>query len=324
MNLANLFFTRRTGVRMLAGAAVSALLRRGSAADLESPGKLTWDAVPAPGSEPERRYRATAQILILSLPLVRWPNVGGGSALWRESAAPHEGKLRYLEFTGFSNPQRAAGLNRLGFIRELSRVADGAAADSLYFGLMTASPEETAEEARRALHPKGKEAAYTAIDGRLTNGSIETVVAHFTAPANWSVANQKELIQLARAALMMTPPRPPEGSPGTSAIRPFLQTLAEGLRQPGNTEARFAYAGRLYRLVLEKEPDAKAAANFQQRGLIPPGTPVVRASGKVRRETGGKESPFRVWVPQGAPQPLPLRIEYQAKSYLRLIFDAQS
>lgn len=323
MNLAHLL-TRRLCGRLLAGAAASALFRRGAAADTAALDRLSWEALPSGDSGPQRQYRATAQILVLGLPLVRWPNVGGGSAVWRESSQPRDGVLRYLEFTGFSHPERAAGLNRLGFIREISRAAGSGGPESLYFGLMTASPEETAEEARKALNPKNKEAAYTAIDGRLAGGSVETVVAHFTAPAHWSVANRKELIQLARAALSMTPPRPPEAEGRDSAIHSFLETLADALRQPGKQDARFAYAGRFYRLTLESAPDPKVAAVFRARGLIAANTSVVRASGKVRREAGGKESTFRLWVPEGTAQSIPLRIEYQARSYLRLIFDAEA
>jgi hypothetical protein len=308
--------------RILTGAALSGLVRQGSTADLAVTTRLSWDAAPGPEAGRERQYRATAQILVLSLPLIRWPNVGGGSVIWRESSSPENGILRLLEFTGYSNPEHAAGLNRLGFLREISRVTPGGAAESLYFGLMTASPEETAEQARQALHPKGKEAAYTAIDGRLDGAGVETVMAHFMAPAHWSVANRNDLIQLARAALAMTPPRAPEGGARAAEIRPFLETLAAALRPEAPPEARFAYAGRFYRLSLQKSADPKATASFQQRGLVAGGKQVLRASGKLRRESGGKETNFRLWVEGGAAQPLPLRIEYQAKSYLRLIFEA--
>jgi hypothetical protein len=315
--------TRRTASQVLAGAMLGRLFPRGRAADLAAIQHLSWDAAPGPAGGLERRYLAHAQVLVLSLPIVRWPNVGGGSAVWREISSPEKSVLRFLEFTGFSNPARAAGLNRMGFIREISRV-QGSAGESLYFGLMTASPEETAEEARKALHPKGKQAAYTAIDGRLDGAGVATVVAHFTAPSQWSVANRNDLIQLARTALAMTPPRAPEGEARGGEIRPFLQTLADALRAADSAERRFAYAGRFYRLSLERAPDPKATTAFRQRGLAGSGKQVVRVSGKLRRESGGKQTNFRLWVEDGAAQPVPLRIEYQAKSYLRLIFEAEA
>lgn len=323
MSLADLLLTRRACGRLLAGAVLSGVFRRGWTADLAATVPLTWENAPRdPGRE--RRYRAAAQILVLSMPLVRWPNVGGGSVAWRESPLPGDGRLRLLEFTGFSLPEHAAGLNRLGFLREISRRTHSGAADSLYFGLMTASPEETAEEARHALNPGAKEAAYTAIDGRLTGGAVETVVAHFMAPAQWSVANRTDLVHLARTALAMTPPRPPEPEAHSGDLHPFLQTLADSLSRPSADETRFVYAARVYRLSVQKAHDPKAAASFRERGLIPAGAQVLRASGKVRRESGGKESNFRLWVEEGAAQPLPLRIEYQARSFLRLIFEAEA
>jgi hypothetical protein len=68
--------------------------------------------------------------------------------------------------------------------------------------------------------------------------------------------------------------------------------------------------------------DAKATAYFRERRLIAVPAEVVRVTGRLRREPGGKETEFRLWIPSGADRPLPLRIEYQAKSYLRLVFEA--
>lgn len=324
MTLGRRTITRRLCSRVLAAAALTGFWRDEAAAAAGSE-RLNWSAEPGGGEiKRERRYQADAQILVLSLPLVHWPKVGGGSAAWREGGSPDGNGVRLLEFTGFSNPERAAGLNRLGFIRELSREPAGGPGESLYFGLMTASPEETAVEASKALHSKAKEAAYTAINGRLAKGVVETVVAHFSVPARWSFANREELIQRAKAALMTAAPKPPDFPVNGQTFRPFLHTLAAGLRQLSPAESRFSYAGRLYRLSLEKAVDAKATSDFRKRGLIGGTASVVRVTGKVQRETGGKESRFRLWVEDGAAQPLPLRIEYQARSFLRLVFEAQA
>jgi hypothetical protein len=316
--------TRRWCSRLLAAAALSGF-SRGTVAEAAGLERLSWSAEPAAGDVGrERRYRADAQILILSVPLVRWPNVGGGSAVWREADAAGGSDVRLLEFTGFSRPDHAAGLNRLGFIRELSRETTGGPGEFLYFGLMTASPEETAEQARKALHSNAKEAAYTAIDGHLAKGLAQTVVAQFSVPASWSVANRNELVQRAKAALMTASPRPPDFPIDGQTFRPFLHTLAAGLRQLSPGESRFTYAGRLYRLSLEKAADAKATADFRKRGLIAGTASAVRVTGKVQRAAGGKESHFRLWVEDGAARPVPLRIDYQARSFLRLVFEAQA
>src|SRR5512146_1702636 len=67
-------------------------------------------------SRSERRYRADAQILLFGATICRRNGVGGGNAVWSEAGEMR----RKLEFTGFSDPARAAGLNRLGFIQEVS------------------------------------------------------------------------------------------------------------------------------------------------------------------------------------------------------------
>jgi hypothetical protein len=54
------------------------------------------------------------------------------------------------------------------------------------------------------------------------------------------------------------------------------------------------------------------------------GAKVVHVSGTVQREAGGKDTQFGIWVEEGNRRPIPLRIEYQAKSYLRLTFEAES
>jgi hypothetical protein len=313
--------TRRHCARLLAGAAAGFALPS-SRGDASAGVRLDWSAAPSAGRE--RRYRAHAQILVLSLPLVRWPNVGGGNSAWREAQSSGQHGLRLLEFAGFSTPSRAGGLNRLGFIRELSRTAPDAPPESLYFGLMTASPEETADEARKALHPTGKEVTYTTIDGRLAPGEVETVVAHFTAPANWSMNNRTELLENSRRALAAVASRKPDFSIPRAPLRPFLQTLADALRSATPADAQFSYAGRLYQLSTQKSADAKASSNFRSRGLLSATANAVRVTGKLRRVSGGKETNFRVWIEDGASEPLPLRIEYQARSYLRLVFEAEA
>jgi hypothetical protein len=270
----------------------------------------------------ERRYRADAQVLVLSVPILRRSGVGGGSVVWREWREP-AGAMRLLEFTGYSNPDRAAGLNRLGLIRETSCRADNAIRESSYFGVMTASPEENAEEAHKALHSTATEAAYTAIHGRIAGGQVETATAHFMGPARLSPERRTELFARAERVLAGAPEKPPEFRASGVIPAPFLHALAEALGNPARERSQYVYSGRLYRLWARHAADPHAAAYFREKGIIRAGTGVVRVSGKVRREAGGKETEFRVWIEEGAAQPVPLRIDFQAKSYLRLIMEVE-
>jgi hypothetical protein len=252
----------------------------------------------------ERRYRADAQVLFFGVPLVHRQGVGGASAVWRES----DSTVRTLEFTGYSSPDRAAGLNRMGFLKETARPGE-----CVYFGLMTASPEESAEQARNALRPAQKEQAYTAIDGRISSQAIETAIAHFTAPAAVSGEHSQELVERARQALASAERVASPDLAGVPASS-FLQALADLLQRPDGNDGRYIYSGRLYRMRLSRTKDESATAHFRE--------PVIRVAGRVRREAGGKETDFRLWIPEGGARPLPLRIEYQPKSYLRLTFEA--
>lgn len=304
--------TRRTAIRLLA---VSAWFRA-------TAGRLTWDIQSQTTINRERRYRADAQVLLFGISLLHRTGVGGGSVAWRESQLPESVVLRHLEFAGFSLPEHAAGFNRLGLIRELSRLPAGGLAESIYFGLMTASPEETAAEARKAMQSKAKEVVYTTIDGRVGPHDVETVSTQFTAPSQLSAAHTRELEDLAHRALSAATAKPPDFDTSRHLPLPFLATLARELLQSGPTSTTYTYNAYLYGLWLHKTPDAKATAEFRQRGLVAGNAHVVRVAGGVRRVSGGKESEFQLWIEEGTAQPLPLRIQYLAKPYLRLVFEA--
>jgi len=307
------FPSRRALCRIFGLAGLARTLRL----PLGATGQLRWDAQPDSRTAFTRFYRADAQVILLSVPLLRRQGVGAGSATWSENDS-----VRLLDFTGYSVPERAAGLNRFGLIRELSR-KHPEPAESIYFGLMTASPEESAAEARNALHKQAREQIYTAIEGRIAPGDLETVTSRFTASASLSAARTAELLALARQALSRAPRRAPEFNPGRALQRTFLQALADLLQDPTQSHTQYIYNARLYSLWLRRYADPKATAFFRGKGQVPEHSKVIRAEGRLRREAGGKETSFQVWVEEGA-RPMPMRIEYQAKPYLRLTFEAEA
>jgi len=306
--------TRRAWAR-LAGAALLAISRTKGRA-----GGLSWDTPVPSGPGTERKYRVDAQVVLFSVPLLRRAGVGAGTVAWRESNDA-DGTTRVLEFAAYSLPDRAAGLNRLGFIQEKIKLAEAGMAEAIYFGLMTASGEESAEDARMALHSTAAQVAYTAIDARIESHSMETVTAQFAAPSALSLGHRTQLEQMARQALAAAPRKSVDMPPDREAP-PFLQALAELLRQPKGGEGRYIYNGRLYRIWLRRAPDPKASRDFRARGLA--SGPVTAVTGKLQRAVGGKPIDFRLWVEESAARPIPLRIEYQPKSYLRVAFEAEA
>jgi hypothetical protein len=305
------FITRRGFGRVFGAGALLTMFRSRSHAT-----RLNWQAGPDSRSVLERRYRADAQVVLFSVPVFRRSGIGGGSATWSEAAG-----TRMLEFIGYSLPEKAAGLHRLGFVRELARTGENDF-ESIYFGVMTASPEESAADARKALREGSQNLLYTTIEGRVAPGDVETTTAHFMGPAQMS-GRYDELFGMARQALSSAPGKPPEFDPRTTSATTFLHAIAGLLQDSTREQTPYIYNGRLYRLWLRKSADPKAAAYFRQKGLLATDTRVIRAEGKLRREFGGKETNFAVWVAEADARPIPLRIEYQAKPFLRLTFEAE-
>ena len=308
--------TRRNWVKLLAGAAALAALRRKAHAS-----GLAWNAPAANLAGCQRRYRVDAQVVLFSVPLMRRMGVGAGAAAWRE-ASEGAGTTRVLEFSAFSLPEHAAGLNRLGFVEERIRLAGDGMAEAIYFGLMTAAAEESADEARKALHSSARQVAYAAVDARIEGHSMETATAHFSAPSDLSAGHRTKLEEMARQALAAAPRQSVNLAADRMPPSPFLQTLAELLRRPNANEGRYVYNGRLYRLRLRRAADPKAGEHFRAVGLAH--GEVTAVTGVLQRMVGGKPIDFRLWIEASAPQPLPLRIEYQPKSFLRLAFEAEA
>ena len=92
------------------------------------------------------------------------------------------GAGRWIEPAGIhprTNPHRSGG-NR----------------DAIYFGLMTASNEESAEEARKALQSKATESAYTVIEGRIAGDASTSALAHFMGPSRISAERRGEFMTM--------------------------------------------------------------------------------------------------------------------------------
>ena len=91
---------------------------------------------------------------------------------------------RTLFFAAGSDPRHAHGLNRLGWIREVVLGPASAPAESAYFGVLTSSPEESLEHARKAVaDPPSGRAIFSAVNGRNTAGHSRSAVTHFDFPA---------------------------------------------------------------------------------------------------------------------------------------------
>jgi len=323
----NVAISRRNLGRVLMGLGAGAFApwrsRAASAPALEVDRFVEGLTGPA-ASRTSSSYRADAMIVLLSVPVFRRAGVGSGFASLEQ--AIRDGERYYsLRFAGASRPERAAGLDRVGAILEVVREQGATLSEAAYFGVLTSSPEETLEEGRRSLgKTTNKWNEYTAIDGLSRCGLTRSAVAHFRLPANG--APNLRVIAEARANFQSN--RPPwrqnqwPGDREGQAPPTFLYALMRAIRRPQRTsESWYVYSERSYRLHVEKEPDRQQGERFAELGLTSRPERIIEVRGRTREERSGRQTTFRLWIEDGDASSLPLRIEFQPRSYLRLSFE---
>ena len=269
-------------------------------------------------------YRADAVIVLLSLPVYRRADVGSGSASLTE-VAREDGKYYSLHFAGASRPERAGGLDRVGTIHEVVKERHAALSEAAYFGVLTSSPEESLEEGRRSLaRSAGKWNEYTAIDGHSRNGFTRSAVAHFRLPSGGR--EKARIVEEARAKFQVSRPawRENQWPVKSDADAPptFLYSLLRAIQRPQRvSESWYVYSERSYRLRIEKIPDRQQGERFAELGLTSRPDCIIEVRGRTREDRSGHQTTFRLWIEDGPANALPLRIEFQPRSYLRLSFE---
>jgi hypothetical protein len=187
---------------------------------------------------------------------------------------------------------------------------------------MTSSTEETAEQARRALGPGKSDLSFTAIQGRSLRGIRESASAIFGYPRGGGERDWRDLLATARRQLGSAARRVSGNAegPAGATMPTFLYSLRRAIesREP-RLRQTFVYGDRQWGLETEKAADPRMGRELGADG------PVFKLTGALHKR---KEDPpaavFRLWFE--ASSPLPLRIDYQPRSFLRLSFvrDAQS
>jgi hypothetical protein len=257
-----------------------------------------------------RAYRADATITVFGVTIFRRAGVGGAQASMEETG--EDGTLRRtLFFAAGSDPRHAHGLNRLGWIREVVLGPAATPTESDYFGLLTSSPEESLERARNAVvDPPSGRSIFSAVSGRNTAGHSRSAVTHFDFPAS-AIWSDHALIEQAQSTFRENVvwretswPKSPNQVPPT-----FLLLLATLLKQRAHHAAgRYVYNEQEYLLELDTQQPGRDR-------LLP-------VHGKIRNQRTGFETLFRIWLEEASDSIVPVRIEFQARSYLRLTFEA--
>jgi len=264
-----------------------------------------------------RRYRADAAILLLGITIFRRSGVGSGQASIEESGESGDGKstTRTLFFAAGSDPARAHGLNRLGWMREVVQEPNSIPTEVKYFGVLTSSPEETLEHARRSFDkPASSGSTYSAVSGRNTPGDSRSAISHFElgADTRWS---DRRLIDAAQSTFQdkvewreTSWPKSGNQTPPTFLLE--LATLL--LQRERHAAGRYVYSEQEYLLELDT-PELGNSAGKANR-LVP-------VHGKIRNRRTGGQTTFTIWMEDSPGSLLPVRIEYQPRSFLRLVFE---
>jgi hypothetical protein len=282
-----------------------------AAAALDAPS--TGGAGNSPTRLQSRRYRADAAILFLGVAIYRRAGVGGGEASLQVTDDGGASRMT-LFFAAGSDPKRAHGLNRLGWIREVVAASGSNPTQADYFGVLTSSPEESLEHARKAIDgPASKQSLYSAVNGVHTVGRSRSAVAHFEFPSD-AVWSDPRLIAAAQSAFRAGANWRETSWPASPPCAPptFLFELARLLKQrAGQAAGRYVYNEQEYTLELEMEPGAAGT-----RAPLP-----VR--GRLRNLRTGHPTEFRLWIEASGDSIVPVRIDFQPRSFLRLTFEAE-
>ena len=266
-----------------------------------------------PSRVTSRTYRADAMILLLGIAVYRRPGVGGGHASLEE-AGDGASLRRTLFFAAGSDPQRAHGLSQLGWIREVVLGPASTPSESAYFGVLTASPEESLERARKSVDTtQSSSSIFNAVSGRNTAGRSRSAVTHFefAAAANWA---DRSLIDHAQSTFhekvnwRETAWPKSAGSAAahvSSSVVDSLETAQEARRGPVCLQRAGVPARTRH-----------AAGGRRSRA------PACRSVARSATCGTGHETPFRLWLADGTDSIVPVRIEFQARSFLRLTFEA--
>lgn len=271
-----------------------------------------------------RRYQASAYITFFSVNIFSRTGVGFASVKSDEEVFPDRRDIS-LQFLSGSIPERAHGLNRFGFIQESVTERAHVFAEAGYFGLITANGEDSLSQAKAALNSKSQTTPFVAAQAIIDIQSARYSIRHLALSSAYRGADAEQLLDQVHAAFN----RPEEGQSehsqllNGSSMGTFLYSVRQAMLSPANEiQTRFIYNGKTFSMLSEKRVDEKVGRELQIAGLIEHAASAIQLNGSIRNEKTNEVTSFRLWFDNSSADVLPLRFEFRAKSYLRLVFQA--
>ena len=308
-----------------------------------APGVFDGGACPSLGAGTVR-YRVDATVLLpllfTAMPIASRENVGVASFSAYDCVESDSARLRAFEFFAGSFPDRARGLNRLGFLREAIRLRPSGPVATAQFGVISANREESVEEVERAAGTAADAQPYSFISGVVGMGEASNAVVRATLGGRWTSAADlyrevRPLWDEGPQAYSRTVPNGPRqryaapvGFLGAMEIslRGVAAAVAKG-GAVGRGAVDYVHNGNVYRLnVTGGRADERQKTDYLTRGLVSASAAVWRVEYRIADEKRNEVETFRVWVELPRVQAdevfalpiVPLAFEFRPRAFLEL------
>jgi hypothetical protein len=246
----------------------------------------------------QRRYRVTATVTALGIRIFSRSGVGGGYAAV-ELGEREGATCSALQFAAGSLPDRAAGLNRFGILREARNERAGAV-QSAFAGFITSSKEEGFAEARKALKRVEGGVPVVAAWGSASGHQGLSHTAHLDLPSTFTWTQSEAVLE---DLLKRGSGEPPKEHRAADAGG-FLGAMRRAAYVEGSFRTLFLHNSKLYELRTHRKDAA--------------------LDGEVRNDRQQTTAEFQAFYDSGDDSGLPAKFEYHPRSYLRLMFEADS
>lgn len=293
------------------------------------------------------RVDATVRVPLLfgSVPVADRAAVGVASFRVRDLPDParETRTLRAYEFFAASDPERARGLNRLGFLREAAWIEDQVTRRTVQFGVISSDRAGSRAEAERNLDDgdPGRDQAVSVLDTVIGPGAARSEVVRLSVGGlrrraddlydevrpRWGAERPADA-----GTLVNDPPLYDRPVGFLGALQASLRQAAEAVGSGGeraDAHHRYVHDDALYVLARRGcRTDTKRARTYREEGLIGAGDEVHRLDYRIETVRGGRKiESFRLWAvlpasaaagaEDGAPI-LPLAFEFRPRKYLEL------
>ena len=259
-----------------------------------------------PAREQSRRYSVHASIMVGSIPIFTKARVGGALLSVEVSGTPQCGAVA-LQFGAGTWPDRLKGFNRFGITQEIVRTEQGRLTQSSYCSFMTTSREANLSQAEQSFRSSIDSMPLTVGYGQSTADGCTDSIDHESVPVTFSWSDCPKLMDELRGRKPAASPR--SAQPSQRSVLPtFLYAVRRAILSGlPRTSVIYTHTGEIYTLTTDRH-----AVSGSAEAVI---------TGRISHEASRRETDFRLWMPAGSDEELPVRIEFRAKSYLKLMLE---